>query len=145
MLLVTWRCCSPAWPLLKEKRTGKKKNRSSKKVELHGPMVAQRCLGVKTNSPRKFALVSCFELLKQTQNELRFGLILFEMTSYQFVLRFCLKYIGAFILISRYDKKKRDLRLIINEKVSFYYCLDKMLHISLWNGNMSNNKTKLKF
>ncbi len=43
----------------------------------HGPMVAQRCLGAKTNSPRKFALVSCFELPKLTQNELRFGLILF--------------------------------------------------------------------
>ncbi len=62
----------------------------------HGPMVAQRCLEVKTNSPRKFALVSCFKLPKRTQNELRFGLILFEMTSYQFALRFRLKYIEAF-------------------------------------------------
>ncbi len=33
---------------------------------LHGPMVAQRCLEVKTNSPRMFALVSCFELPKRT-------------------------------------------------------------------------------
>ncbi len=57
----------------------------------HGPMVAQRCLGAERNSPRKFALVSCFELPKQTQNELCFGLILFEMTSYQFVLQFRLK------------------------------------------------------
>ncbi len=32
----------------------------------HGPMVAQRCLGAKTNSPRKFTLVSCFELPKRT-------------------------------------------------------------------------------
>ncbi len=65
----------------------------------HGPMVAQRCLRAKTNSPRNFALVSCFELPKRTQNELCFGLILFEMTSYQFVLRFNLKYIGAFMLL----------------------------------------------
>ncbi len=42
-----------------------------------------------------FALVSCFKLPKQTQNELSFGLILIEITSYQFVLRFHLKYIGA--------------------------------------------------
>ncbi len=28
----------------------------------HGPMEAQRCLGAKTNSPRMFALVSCFKL-----------------------------------------------------------------------------------
>ncbi len=61
----------------------------------HGPMEAQRCLGAKTNSPRKFALVSCFEVPKQTQNELHFGLILFKMTSYQFVLWFRLKYIRA--------------------------------------------------
>ncbi len=79
-----------------------KNNRTSKKVEFqntptdrHGPMVAQRCLGAKTSSPRKFALVSCFELPKRTQNELRFGLILFEMTSYQLILRLRLKYIGA--------------------------------------------------
>ncbi len=52
------------------------------------------CLGAKTNSPRKFAFVSCFELPKQTQNKLRFDLIFFKMT-YQFVLRFSLKYIGA--------------------------------------------------
>ncbi len=109
MLLVTWRCCSPAWPLLNEKRTPPpKKKRTSKKAEFqnthrlhnrHGPMVAQRCLGAKTNFPRKFALVSCFELPKRTQYELHFGLILFEITSYQFVLRFCLKYIGAFRLL----------------------------------------------
>ncbi len=57
-------------------------------------MVAQKCLGAKTNSPRKFALVSCIELPKRTQNKLDFGLILLEIT-YQFVLRFRLKYIGA--------------------------------------------------
>ncbi len=32
----------------------------------HWPMVAQRCLGAKTNSPRMFTLVSCIELPKQT-------------------------------------------------------------------------------
>ncbi len=32
----------------------------------HGPMVAQRCLGAKTNSLRMFALVSCFELPQRT-------------------------------------------------------------------------------
>ncbi len=85
------------------KKKKKKKNRTSKKVELQNTptdcviAIAQRCFGAKMNSPRKFALVSCFELPQQTQNELRFGLILFEMTSYQFVLRFRLKYIGAFI------------------------------------------------
>ncbi len=42
-------------------------------------MVAQRCLGAKTNSPRKFAFVSCSELPKQTQNKLNLGLILFEV------------------------------------------------------------------
>ncbi len=47
----------------------------------HGPTVAQRCLAL-----------SIIELPKQT-------LILFEIMSYQFVLRFRLKYIGgAFIM-----------------------------------------------
>ncbi len=108
MLLVTWRCCSPAWPLLNEKRPPPQKKTHFKEGGVpehprlhnrHGPMVAQRCLGAKTNFPRKFALVSCFELPKRTQYELHFGLILFEITSYQFVLRFCLKYIGAFRLL----------------------------------------------
>ncbi len=47
----------------------------------HGPMVAQKCLGTKMNSLRKFALVSCFELPKQTQNKLCFGLILNDIIS----------------------------------------------------------------
>ncbi len=74
MLLVTWRCCSPAWPLLNEKQTGGKKLRvkggapkhTHRLHNRHGPVVAQRCLEAKTNSPRKFVLVSCFELPKQT-------------------------------------------------------------------------------
>ncbi len=80
----------------------------------HGPMVAQRCSGAKTNSSRKLALVSCFELPKGTQNKLRFGLFLFEMTSYQFVLRFRLKYIRAFRSSPfriKYHQKRKSLYL----------------------------------
>ncbi len=117
-LLVTWTCCSPAWPLLNEKRSGKKKNvfpeHTHRLRNRHGPMVAQRCLGAKTNSSRKLALVSCFELPKGTQNKLRFGLILFEMTSYQFVLRFRLKYIRAFRSSPfriKYHQKRKSLYL----------------------------------
>ncbi len=63
MLLVTWRCCSPACPLLNEKRTGKKQLRvreggaiehTHRLRNRHGPMGAQRCLGAKTNSPESF-------------------------------------------------------------------------------------------
>ncbi len=58
---MTWRCCSPAWPPLNEKRIKKKKKSHIKEGgalehthrlhNRHGPMVAQRCLGAKTNSP----------------------------------------------------------------------------------------------
>lgn len=46
---------------------------------------------------------------------------------------------------SRYNFFNKDLSQIINEKVPFYYFFDKTLHISLWNLNMSNNKTNLQF
>ncbi len=104
MLLVTWRCCSPSWPLLNEKRFREKNlhvkeggasEHTHRLHNRHGPMVAQRCLRAKMNSPRRFALVSCIELPKRTQNELRFSLSLFKMMSYQLVLRFRLKYIRA--------------------------------------------------
>ncbi len=103
MLLVTRRCCSPAWPPLNEKRTGKKKSHikeggasehTHRLRNRHGPMVAQRCLGAKTNSPRKFALVSCFELPKLTSFRPDF---VRNYVISQLVLRSRLKYIGAFI------------------------------------------------
>ncbi len=52
------------------------------------------------------------------------------------------------ILITQYDFLKffNKIRFKTNsklKKVSFYFS-DKLLHISLWNWNMSNNKTKLK-
>ncbi len=52
----------------------------------HWPMVVWGCLPARANFSRKFSLTSCFELLTQTPNELHFGLILFKMTSHQFVL-----------------------------------------------------------
>lgn len=41
----------------------------------------------------KFALASCFKLLKLSPNELCFGLRLFEIISHPFILQFRLKYI----------------------------------------------------
>lgn len=53
-------------------------------------------------------------------------------------------------LMQRYNSRYNFITIfltkwqIINEKLLFYYCLDKILNISLRNWNMSN-KTKLKF
>ncbi len=50
-------------------------------------------------SQNKLPQKVCFgELFRTAKHELRFGLILFEITLYQLVLRSRLKYIGAFIL-----------------------------------------------
>ncbi len=85
MLLATWRCCSPAWPLLNEKRTGGKKSRvkdggvpehTHRLRNRHGPMVAmvapkQRCLGAKTNSPES----SLWWAVSNCRNELKMNFV----------------------------------------------------------------------
>ncbi len=86
----------------------------------HGPMVAQRCLGAKTNSPRKFALVSCIELPKRTQIERCFGLIFVrnDFISVRSSISFCI-YWGLYSPSCR-SKPVRPL-LILEHKLRYFW------------------------
>ncbi len=99
ILLVTWccccsRCCCCRWSCLtsveRETKWGK-----NKYIKFPNPPTdwvittdqwKLKGLGAKTNSPRKFSLISLFRL------------ILFEITSHQFILWFRLKYIRVFYM-----------------------------------------------
>ncbi len=93
-ILVTWccccsRCCSPVWPQWKEKRRNlffyKFPEPNNRLGNHHGPMEAQGFRSQKELPQKVF-----FDQL--------FRLILFEITSYQFILWFRLKYIRVFYM-----------------------------------------------
>lgn len=114
---------------------------SSFKLVISEKVGGYLCNGpAEANFSRKFTLVSCFQLLKQTPSGLCFGLVLFEIISHQFFdLAWSLSGPSALVdaLTSHYGCKEHIIiwQLFISV---FFYCICSCIVMSFFQSLVSH-------